>query len=72
MTELDALNKVIELLGGQERLAEKTGFSQSAISHMKKSGRASPKAAPLFERAVQGRVTCEELRPDLYSFNQAP
>lgn len=71
--KIQALEKAIQLAGGQETLAqriEEAGFkcSQSKISLWKNRNQevTPPWAAPVIERILAGAVTCAELRPDIW------
>ena len=60
------IKQAIEVVGGQERLARVVGLSQSALSRLlNKKIRPNAETAIAIERATQGLVIVEELRPDL-------
>ena len=63
---MDAIEKAAKILGSQTELAELCGVSRGAVSQWKGAERKVPaEYCPLIERATQGRVRCEELRPDV-------
>lgn len=63
---MDAIDRAAEVLGSQTALAELLGVSKGAVSQWKDPGRRVPaEYCPLIERATQGKVRCEELRPDV-------
>ncbi len=63
----ELLDEAIRLCGGtQELLARACGVSQSAISKISKSGRASPVMAIKIDKATNGQVPRSKLRPDLF------
>jgi len=60
--------KVIKLLDGQSSTAEKLGISQSLVSHIKTGKRSFPvKLFDKTERATNGAITRQELRPDIFN-----
>lgn len=66
-TPLEALRVAIDLAGGQTALATKIGgkVKQSHIWNWLNRGDPIPEeVCPLIEQAVDGRVRCEQLRPD--------
>jgi len=63
---MEPIERAAEILGSQTALAELLGLSKGAVSQWKEPGRRVPaEYCPLIERATQGRVRCEELRPDV-------
>jgi len=46
-------------------LAAACGVSKAAVSQWLGQGKPPPDRCPAIERATEGRVTCEELRPDV-------
>lgn len=62
---MQALDRATALCGSQSALAALIGVRQSHISMWKKRGSIPAEYCPRIERATGGRVTCEELRPDL-------
>jgi DNA-binding transcriptional regulator YdaS (Cro superfamily) len=59
------LDRAADLVGGASILAKKIDVSQSATSMWRARGSVPPDRCPAIERATDGRVTCEELRPDV-------
>jgi DNA-binding transcriptional regulator YdaS (Cro superfamily) len=54
------------LLGGQAALASALGVSRGAVPQWKDPKRRIPaEHCPKVERLTAGRVTCEQLRPDI-------
>lgn len=63
---MEAIDKAAEILGSQTALAALLGVSKGAVSQWKEPGRKIPaEYCPLIERATNGVVRCEELRPDM-------
>lgn len=63
----DHIRHAIELAGSQRALAEKIGLSQQGISYLlNEAPQVSAEIAIAIERATDGRVTKEILRPDLF------
>lgn len=60
---MDALDRAIEIAGGQKALGAACGVWQSAVSNWKVRGSVPAEYCPLIERATG--VRCEELRPDV-------
>lgn len=65
MDEETPLQRAVRLLGGQSKAAKIMGRNQSSISEALSRGQASPELCMRIETALNGVVTCEELRPDL-------
>lgn len=63
---MDALNRAIDLAGGQEKLAGLVGGRQTRISEWKRRGNVPPEIVIAVSQAVGFRVTPHQLRPDLY------
>lgn len=62
----EPLQRAVDLLGSQSALGHKAGVQQQAIWNWLSGGRRIPAAhCPNIERATHGRVTCDELRPDV-------
>lgn len=64
-----ALREAIKIVGSQEKLAEKLGITQGAVSHWfnKNIGTVPPIDYVVeIERATNGLVTRYELRPDFF------
>lgn len=59
------LEKAMQTLGGASALAAAIGVSNSAPSMWKARGNVPAEHCPAIERATQGAVRCEELRPDV-------
>lgn len=65
----EALRRAIKIIGSQEKLAEKLGITQGAISHWfnKNIGLVPPIDYVIeIEKATGGQVTRYELRPDFF------
>jgi len=67
-TKPTALDKAIEIAGSQEALGDMIGYSQDAVSiwKTKKGGKVPAEAAPKIDAALNGAVTKNDLRPDIY------
>ena len=63
----DLISKAIEIMGTQARLAEACGVTQPAISYALSTGRVSAELAAKIDRATEGKVSREALRPDVFS-----
>lgn len=67
MTFHDHIRRAIELTGSQRALAEKTGLSQQGISYLLNEARQiSAEIAIAIDRATDGKVPREKLRPDIF------
>ena len=67
---IEALKRAIILAGGQVALGNKIGSTQQSISWwLHKSGQVPAEKAPLIEVAVNGQVTREQLRPDIFALS---
>ena len=66
MEALEALKKAISIVGGQRKLAQICGVSQAAVSKwLNGISKIGEDKAILIEQALNGLVTCEDLRPDV-------
>lgn len=68
MTPQDALKKVIDIVGSQDRLAREIGghVKQAHISYWLRQAKSVPaEYCPRIERIVRSAVRCEELNPDV-------
>lgn len=62
-----ALQKAIDIAGGQTKLAKKVKVTQTAVSHwLTRNKRVPAERAVSIEKATGGQVTRRDLRPDLY------
>jgi DNA-binding transcriptional regulator YdaS (Cro superfamily) len=69
MTPLQALEKCVQEAGGQSELARRIGgkVKQQHVHYwLTKMGQIPPHHARACERAVDGKVTAEQLRPDIF------
>lgn len=66
MTTAEHIQRAIQLFGSQAALAERIGLSQQGISYLLKTHRVSAETATAIDRATNGLVSREELRPDLF------
>lgn len=63
---MTALQRAIELLGGQAALASCLGLKQQHIwNWINRDSKIPAEHCPAIERATAGAVRCEELRPDV-------
>lgn len=61
------LDRAIELCGGQAALAREIGTKQQNVAYWRTAVKGVPaEMAPMIEEAVQGQVTRQELRPDVF------
>jgi DNA-binding transcriptional regulator YdaS (Cro superfamily) len=67
MSPTDHLYRAIEIAGGQCALARLVGRSQNAIWQSLQRRRVSVELALLIERALNGQVTRQQLRPDVFA-----
>ncbi len=64
--ENTALIRACATLGGQAALARKLGVRPPTVNQWVKDGRPVPaERCPAIERATNGAVRCEDLRPDV-------
>lgn len=63
---MNAIERVCELMGGQTALAKYLDVTPQAISDWVRKGRVPPARVLSIEKAVNGRVTRHELRPDVF------
>lgn len=63
---MHVIEKVAAVLGSQAALAALCGVSRGAVNQWKDPDRRVPaEYCPLIERATNGAVRCEDLRPDV-------
>jgi DNA-binding transcriptional regulator YdaS (Cro superfamily) len=63
----DHIRQAIELAGSQRALAEKIGLSQQGISYLlNEAPQVSAEIAIAIERATDGQIRREKLRPDIF------
>jgi hypothetical protein len=55
---------IFATMGGLAEIARREGCKASSVSEWKKRG-IPLERCPRLERAYQGRVTCEQMRPDI-------
>ena len=65
-----ALERAIKLAGGQSNLARAIGKTQNAIWKAKNCGRISAALAISIETATGGRVTREQLAPQIFKLSK--
>jgi len=68
MTPEKAIKKAVDLFGGQSSLARACGVKPQAVQQWVASGRCPAKRAAEIERLTLGKVTREDLRPDVFLF----
>ena len=61
----EALQRAIDLCGGQAPLASSLGLTQSYVWNWLARGRVPAEHCPAIERATARAVRCEDLRPDV-------
>lgn len=60
------LEEAAKLVGSQVALAHELGVTKAAVAQWKLEGRKVPaKHCPVIERITDGKVRCEDLRPDI-------
>lgn len=59
------LEAAIEMFGGQSAMAELLEVSKAAVNQWVSNGKPPVERCPAIEAATKGKVTCEELLPDL-------
>lgn len=64
MTEF--IKSAIEIAGSQKKLADACGVSQVAVSKWFRGGDIRAEHAIAVEKATDGKVTREQLRPDIF------
>lgn len=62
---VNAIDRAIEEAGGVKNLAKKLGEKPGTVSMWKNRGRVPVDKCPAVERALDGKVVCEELCPDV-------
>lgn len=62
----NAISRAAQIAGGQSALARKLGCTPQAVSKMCATGKVPAERVIAVEEAVEGQVTRNELRPDLY------
>lgn len=63
---MDAISRAIEVFGSQAAMAAALGVRQPTVSEWLRGERPVPEERCVaIERATEGKVTCEELRPDV-------
>lgn len=60
------LETAIADAGSQAKFAAAVGLSQQGISYVLRSGRVSAETAIAIERATEGKIKREQLRPDIF------
>lgn len=68
---MSAIQKAIEHVGGVSALAGRLGVSYQAVQQWERAGRVPAERALEVERATNGEVTRQQLRPDLYPKDRA-
>lgn len=66
MIKTSAVSRAVDLAGGQNALSRLIGVSQSTVSGWIKDGRCGPTHAIAIHKALKGKVSAHDLRPDLY------
>ena len=62
----EAIQRACEIAGGQSAMARLLGVKPPSVNEWIKGGRPVPAArCPAIEKATQGAVRCEDLRPDV-------
>lgn len=59
------IQKALNIVGGQKKLADECGVTQPAVHKWLKGGRVSPEKVSSIVNATGGRIKAYEIRPDL-------
>ena len=62
---MDALKHAETIIGSQTALARAVGVVPQVVNHWQRRGNVPAEYCPRIERATQGAVRCEDLRPDV-------
>ena len=65
MNNMNALQRAIDHLGSQSALAAALGVVPQVVHNWRMRGSVPAERCPAIERATDGAVRCEELRPDV-------
>lgn len=65
--QTNAISRAAAIVGGQSALARKLGCTPQAVQKMCATGKVPAERVNSIVDAVDGQVTREELRPDLYA-----
>jgi len=68
MTPEQALDKAVGLFGGQSSLARACGVKPQAVQQWVATGKCPAKRAAEIERLTYGKVSREDLRPDVFLY----
>ena len=66
MNPLSALLQAIKIAGGQSALARSCGVKQQTIGVWIKTGRVPAARVLQVEKAIAGKISRHDLRPDIY------
>lgn len=62
------LQRAVAALGSQQKLAKAIGLSQQGVSYLlNKAPRVTAEAAVAIERATNGEIRRDQLRPDIFN-----
>ncbi len=68
----DAIKRAVELAGGAAKVAALFNISRISVYEWVHKGRIPAERCPALERANDGQVRCEDMRPDVdWSFLRA-
>lgn len=62
---MSAIQQAIEIMGGQSKLADAVGISPMAVNKWIKNRVPAERCAAV-EKATEGKVTRQQLRPDIF------
>jgi len=65
------IERAVSLVGGQSALARIIGIKPQSVRHWVVSGLVPPRRVIAIEEATGGKVTRQELRPDIYPSGRA-
>jgi DNA-binding transcriptional regulator YdaS (Cro superfamily) len=63
---MNALERAIEIVGGQAALAERIGKKQGHVAMWLKRGKVPAEVCADIEAATNAAVSCQDLRPDVF------
>ncbi|MAY41705.1 MULTISPECIES: helix-turn-helix domain-containing protein [unclassified Neptuniibacter] len=63
---MSAIKRAIKILGSQTALAEELGVTPQAVQQWEASGTVPVKRVIEIEKATNGKVSRQKLRPDIY------
>ncbi len=65
LRSMESVKRAISLMGGQKRLGAAIGVVPQVVNNWLRRGNVPAEYCPRIERATDGAVRCEDLRPDV-------